>query len=614
MVRLFGVLLLLVLLLCGCSQNTATPTDPVGNPSSTATEPITTPGLYVPDSDIEKETAGAVRYFELEGKEYYGCIPLGNNLLLLQQKNGGGLLSLYGGERLELIRTVSMGENVTPTVEQLQLTDQGIGYYDDQSRSVVFLNHQLVEIGRMYLPEEVQGRAYLSPEWKMLYYCTEKGINALDLQTNISRLLKEQYMYKQEVTGVLHNGTLVRCVMQTEQGEEKTVLLDSASGLVAYEGAYLQKLETKENSYFLPRDLGGVGQLQFGNAEHQQVLWPEGGSNKPYWLHTDHAVVTVAEGEASCLEYYDLESGKRQAMLEIKDATAVLSVQGDGKGGVWLLCRTEENEKLYHWNAKKNTLNDETVYTEPMYTAESPNEEALAELKLQADELGKKFGVDILIWKDAISAAPEDYVFSEEYLVQAYQLYLPWLEKLMSGFPDGFFEKTPDGNLKIALVQKISGDPEWGTLPDSPCIQYWKGDTPVLALTTDQSFEQNFYHAVAHFIDWRVLSKTSVFYEWNTLNPSGFTYDNSYIENLERTDTTHIEGDNRYFIDLFSMSYAKEDRARIMEYACTSGNEEYFRAPVIQEKLRRICEGIRAAFGLKKVETEFIWEQYLQKK
>jgi len=181
MVRLFGVLLLLVLLLCGCSQNTATPTDPVGNPSSTATEPITTPGLYVPDSDIEKETAGAVRYFELEGKEYYGCIPLGNNLLLLQQKNGGGLLSLYGGERLELIRTVSMGENVTPTVEQLQLTDQGIGYYDDQSRSVVFLNHQLVEIGRMYLPEEVQGRAYLSPEWKMLYYCTEKGINALDL-------------------------------------------------------------------------------------------------------------------------------------------------------------------------------------------------------------------------------------------------------------------------------------------------------------------------------------------------------------------------------------------------------------------------------------------------
>ena len=31
----------------------------------------------------------------------------------------------------------------------------------------------------------------------------------------------------------------------------------------------------------------------------------------------------------------------------------------------------------------------------------------------------------------------------------------------------------------------------------------------------------------------------------------------------------------------------------------------------MQAKLRRICEGIRKAFGLEADETRYIWEQYL---
>ena len=59
------------------------------------------------------------------------------------------------------------------------------------------------------------------------------------------------------------------------------------------------------------------------------------------------------------------------------------------------------------------------------------------------------------------------------------------------------------------------------------------------------------------------------------------------------------------------MSYAKEDRATIFEYACMPGNEEIFKSAAIQKKLQRICKGIREAYGLKKVEKEFLWEQYL---
>ena len=125
--------------------------------------------------------------------------------------------------------------------------------------------------------------------------------------------------------------------------------------------------------------------------------------------------------------------------------------------------------------------------------------------------------------------------------------------------------------------------------------------------------KQNFCHGVYHYMETRLLSKSSALYEWHKYNPKGFTYDNSYLANLDRTDMTYVEGDKRYFIDLFSMSYAKEDRARIFEYACMPGNEDLFKIPAIQTKLQRICKGIREAYGLNKVETVFLWEQYLKK-
>ena len=59
------------------------------------------------------------------------------------------------------------------------------------------------------------------------------------------------------------------------------------------------------------------------------------------------------------------------------------------------------------------------------------------------------------------------------------------------------------------------------------------------------------------------------------------------------------------------MSYPTEDRARILEYAANPGNEALFVPPVMQQKLRRICQGIREAFSLTDDPDTFLWEQYL---
>ena len=59
------------------------------------------------------------------------------------------------------------------------------------------------------------------------------------------------------------------------------------------------------------------------------------------------------------------------------------------------------------------------------------------------------------------------------------------------------------------------------------------------------------------------------------------------------------------------MTYPKEDRARIMEYAMLSGQESYFQSAPMQAKLRTLCAGIRNAFVLETEPVIYRWEQYL---
>jgi len=61
------------------------------------------------------------------------------------------------------------------------------------------------------------------------------------------------------------------------------------------------------------------------------------------------------------------------------------------------------------------------------------------------------------------------------------------------------------------------------------------------------------------------------------------------------------------------MSYPKEDRARIMEYAATEGNESLFVSKTMQNKLKTLCVGIREAFDLREYPNVIIWEQFLEK-
>ena len=57
------------------------------------------------------------------------------------------------------------------------------------------------------------------------------------------------------------------------------------------------------------------------------------------------------------------------------------------------------------------------------------------------------------------------------------------------------------------------------------------------------------------------------------------------------------------------MSFPVEDRATIFEYAVTHGKDSVYESKFMQNKLKRICDGLSEVFAPE--DGDYIWEQYL---
>ena len=607
MKRLMGLLLVLLLLLCGCTQTQQDASAPSDETAPSSAEPTQE---SAPSDDAAQGTSDAVRIFAVNSGTY-GSFTFQNSVALLSQNTDGeGVLELLNSTTLIPEKTVPLGKDATPAPEQFFASDRGLAYYDEAAAAMVFLDNDLREAGRMQMPEDILGSAWLSAEWKMIYYCTANGVCALDLQNGISRVLREHHSNQQELTGLFAGGKVLRW----KDTQAQTYLVDAATGGLLGEGAHFDTLSMWSNRYYFARNDGILRRLHFGIGEQpSEIIWPlEEGEAYPLLSDDALAVASPAEGGIT-LTYYRMNAGKRAASVVLPGIVKAYGFRGDGWGGLWFLAEDAAGGvTLCYWDPAKSTIEDGECYKTAFFSAEQPNEPGLRRLAAEAKVLGDRFGVDILLWQDAVALAPSDHDFVVEYLTETYAKVLPDLEKALSVFPVEFYQKTAWGTkLKIALVRSMTGDPAQGCMQNPTNLQYWNGKEPVIALTIGDDLQRNFSHALALLLETEVLSKSRAYYEWHKLNPGGFDYDNNYATNANRTDRRYIDGYPRYFIDMTAMSYAKEDRARIFEYACVPGNEAVFQSPVLREKLKRICKGIREAYQLQPSETPFVWEYYL---
>lgn len=613
----FPALALACLLLCGCSKEAA-PTETA--PATTATEVTvaTQPAsMYDPGNPLEAEYRGDLRVYPLSMRKVTGMCSTNDGLLVFSGYGSTTLTLLTGGE-LSITATLTLDFELDPEDPSLRIHDSGISYFDPVHRQTVVLDGTLKVISHIAAPENLTGSPILSCDRSTLYYCTGADVRAWDLDSGIHRCIKEMSFDSQSVTGLHANDTVLQCTI-LDGNTQRTLLFFTDTGRLICEGDGGLILTTFGDRYLASVPTGAIRSLVFGGSDGTaSALTPSDITSEAFLLEARNAVVTASGGDSVQLDYYELDTGLRRSVLTLDAFFYPKAVVSTADDAVYLLVYDPETDcdTILRWDISGGSsliINDGTIYTGPYYTALEADHAGLAQCQAYAAEIGETYGIEVLVWEDVFSAQTRNYNFEAEYLVPVIRQELENLEHHLGNFPEGFLETTASHftSLKICLVRAITGTAESGSLETAGSVQFLNGTDACIALSVGPSSEKSLYHELYHVMETHILGNSIAFDQWEKLNPKDFAYDYSYQANLLRSGSEYLQDETRSFIDTFSMSFPSEDRARLLEYAMTQGNESYFRSPYMQAKLSQLCVGIREAYGLKKTPETYLWEQYL---
>lgn len=617
MKRCLLYVLVLLLLLSGCTGELSEATQPSTVTPSVTTVPETVPSIYDPENPVEALTEGAVRAYSLD-EDCSSIAFMGDQLLLFSCDGYGPTrLTRLDSKNYSAEMTVELLGSVSPENGGLQITARNLGYYSDIENAVIILDSMLREISRVPMPEDMEGLPVIREDMTEAYYSTATDVYAVDLESGISRLLRQRECQRISVQDILFDDTVLVCAVAESENESFTEFISAETGETLGIDAGFISIDAWEDAYFLQRMEGIVREFLFAEADAPlQCIVPEesdGTLHSALAMNALAAVSHPADGGVG-LSLYDLSSGKKTASIGIGSLTELHCLTAD-PGGKYLWFLSSDGQgyvTLYRWDTAMSPVEEDTVYTGQRYTAEAPDQDGLTKCHAYANYLERQYGVKILLEKEPPLTA--DYAFTYEYHVQAFNTALEALEEILASFPENFFttvgQVSDSGVLHIGLVRSIQGrtvnTPELTT-----GAQYWSGGKACIVLSIGDTMQQAFCHELSHVLDTYIMNETQAYDDWDSLNPDGFQYDENYTDYRKREDTTWLEGEGRAFISAYSMTFAKEDRAQILEYAMQQGNAELFQSGTMQNKLRQICKGIRTAFDWTQDERTFPWEQYL---
>ena len=581
------LLLILCLLLSGCGTQTPVASeDPTPPPSSE--QQVEAIGLYDPNSPVEKATNGAVRAYLLGDGEYVGILNVNGQVLVI---SADGTAAMLRGNNCEIVATAAVDLPADYAPIQLCANNNTIAYYASESRQIVLLDTMLQELVRVDLPAEAYGNPVILLDQQEVFYCIGNEIRGMNLQTGISRLVRSHTGTSQELIGSYFNGNLIGCRVTDEYGQLKNQYFYSQTGLVVHTDTNMGALTTVGQDYFAIRNDGSTRQILFGNADGETMCLNLTPNNLIPTLPLGGVVQYDTVNRDLHLNFYDFASGNRSGEVVIQEAEHLQSSCSDQQY-LWLLC----GQTLYRWDPSASDVDDETIYTGNLYTADNPDTAGLAQCIQQAAELGDTYGISIQVWEDA---ANHDYSVVTEYQTSVIRNTLERLEAILEKLPKEFYATT--GNLTVNLVRQVNGERN--------AIQFRTGSTFSMVIPCED-VEQYFLWGLGWAVDTRVLGNSREYDFWGDLNPNDFDYTYDYTLNSYRQDADIYA---HAFANLDAMSFPSEDRASIFAAAILPGNDQLFAGEILQKKLSVLCDAIREAYGLDDRPEAFPWEQYLEK-
>ena len=593
MKRLIPILLAMLLLAACGAKEEVIPQQPVA-----VVEPTTPVSLYMANTSVEQQTGGAVKVYVPEDGTYIGMETMDDKVVLVTDLSK---LILMDSQTGELGASIKVGETISCEETDFTVSDQGLSYYRDDGRELVFLNTSLQQAAKVEIPENISGHPCVSHSNQEVYYCKDKEVRALNLQTGISRIIKRQVCQSIEIVASHLDGNMLACKVIDEQGGESMLYLDPTTGQTLDDANQLSDLQTGVTHYLVSRTEGMV---------QQQIYGTVGGKNHTLTLDKHLTAAFQLNGGycwkmeegALVVDFYDFTTGTHSAQVRMVGVGEPISVAADDEY-IWILAMEGQTEMLYRWDPSMSATGNNHSYLQPLYTREYPDVQGLEQCAQRAQELEDKYGIHVAVGQDAL-AVSGNYELVDEYQVPVLTEMMDQLENVLVRFPDGFLQQSlAKGSMSISLVRSISGDKE--------VVQFYEGGNAYIVLAASEKVEENILHGIAYIIDSHVLGNSRDYDTWKNLNPKGFDYDYSYYVYENHADSKYLTDDSRAFTDAYAMTFPHEDRCRVFVHAMMEGNESIFTTKTMQEKLKRMCQGIRESYGYEKNGKTYLWEQYL---
>lgn len=547
------------------------------------------------------------------------------NLLVWGSSEDGFSVYLISLQTGEVLKEKNFGLMDLPAV---QICTDKIAVLDWGTGQVKILDSEF-EIVSELETETYYCTLYLSEDATKVYCFTQEEIKVIEVASgNTSTLL--------ENATILFASTKCGSTVSMSYTDEKTqmnvdAILDLNTGLVEespFEKA-VYGVEYAEGTW-LSRIVEDGFSCYIGKAERPKV----------FNLDIEHGLVTLIpdplrlmvttfeDDGTPILTLYSLD-GKFLSQCKLPDSVASViyePVWSEADGGYFFTAiQPSGKDVLLFWDMSVPISGEDLVLTSAHEESQGGDSALSEEVLDRVENLESKYEIEILVGHQIMNSLSE-YVLSQEmdegYIMEG----LDALESACAKYPEGFMKQLLYSNQKslefhlsgpISLKEYPEGDVNGFTSYIGVASEGEGKNIIAVDITMAGSIEQTLHHEIMHIINGKLafdanIREGALYSEdaWNTLNPKGFTYaeDRYYLP-----EDIYSDGYDSYFVDIYSRTFANEDRARLMEYAMIDADWAFLNAAGRREKLEFLCECIRDAFDTEGWPAKTHWEATLER-
>lgn len=603
-----AILLLVLLLLAGCT-NDVDPTEPPTDP----TEPTQPPKPWTETAGMPWDSEGVLLEMPLtipDGLHYSSMTGFGGDLLLwsidthLTDKSvlEMCLVELDDGTVLAQ-RDITLASYTAP-----QILGDALYLCDTHSGQILQLNKELKTVKEWSIEPE-DGNWYMGAGEILYQLSFESRLTARNLANGTASPVMEG---DPEVSWMSPYGRYAAMdYFRVDTGMGDVAVLDLVTGEVyspSIEGSFnsatllnndwLCSKYINENLTYLSVD-GGPAMLITDTDSHYTLL------EEGYLLENN---------SGGHLAIYDMEGHLVSAATIFENESAYPDtdmIWNEALGGYFLELRSyDESSRLLFWDINKSAEGTDLILTE----VPEPDE-AQAQLRQRAKDLGIQYGLTILVGDECDTVFDE---FTAERVEdwERVTMALNTLEEALGTYPGGFLRQLRYDNIRGIQIQLIGnlwadGSGRYGDGYSAFAQPRW--DHYLVVLDIDDTTAQTYYHEFSHIIDayleWDAMQRSDALFSedrWADLNPDWFTgYSYDYSQE-------HYLYDYNSFIDSYSTIKPTEDRARVMENAMAGYDWTFDDAPGVRKKLDYYCRCIRDAFDATGWPETAPWEEPLK--